>query len=150
MRAADRDGETRRLALACSPRCLSLARSYGSLSELAALSSSCKLQRAAGGLIGLTLALLLETILLVIRTNVVPELPVERRLRRPARRRDAAQKTATPLDQGSEPAEGKCQPPSLTDDEQSATPLRPRGAGRTDHSQLERVDESKPDSKKTQ
>ena len=110
----------------------------------------CKRQRAAGGLIGLTLALLLETILLVIRTNVVPELPVERRLRRPARRRDAAQRTAAPGDRHSDSAEGKRQAGSSTAGEQTATSLRPRSLGRTDTSQLEHIDESKSDSKKTQ
>ena len=107
-------------------------------------------QRAAGGLIGLTLALLLETILLVIRTNVMPELPVERRLRRPTRKRDAARRTAAPGDHDRESADGKLQAGASTVGEQDAAPLRPRGTGRTDVSRLERKDESRPDSKKTQ
>ncbi len=109
-----------------------------------------QLQRAAGGLIGLTLALLLETILLVIRTNVVPVLPVERRLRRPARRRDAALKTAALHDHRSDATEEKRLAGSSTAAEKEASPLRPRSGGRIDASQLECVDESKPDSKKTQ
>lgn len=35
----------------------------------------CCLQRAAGGLAGLVLAMLLETVLLILRSNFVPEIP---------------------------------------------------------------------------
>jgi hypothetical protein len=40
--------------------------------------------------------MLLETLLLVIRTNFVPELPIEARLQRKARRRDLVQGSLLP------------------------------------------------------
>ena len=95
------------------------------------------------------MALLLETVLLLIRTNVLPELPVERRLTRPIRKRDAAQRSAALRDRQSKTAGEEQQDESPDSVKKTSMPVRARSKGRTDPLPLEDATASSQDSKKT-